>query len=204
MLGRSTASCVQQLQKIAAVYEPTADREPPIVPDFHTVRQALNVASADQRILVLVHGTAEDTRPVRESLRDVASDDRIIGRFHFDFDTTDDWKANITELREESGITLIRPDEFGMSGTVMRQLPLNTGRSKVVQSLIHANSEFARTSQKKDYSTHVTKGRSMGIYFEGGVPYGEDRDGDGQIDRSGRTSGRSRSRNRNTSGRQQR
>ena len=164
------------------------------MPDFHSVRQAMNVASADQRVLVLIHGSEEETKPVRESLRSVAFDERVIGRFHFDFESSDEWKKNVSELKDGSGIILIRPDEFGMKGTVMHQLPLTADNATVIKSLIHINSVFAQTTQKKVYSTHVTKGRRLGVYFEGMVPYGEDRDGDGEIDRGGRTQGRSRSR----------
>ena len=81
---------------------------------------------------------------------------------------------------------VIRPGEFGMDGTVMNQLPLDAETKDITVALLAANTEFAGSTNKKVYSGHVAKGQELGIYFEGGVPYGEDRDGDGLIDRGGR------------------
>lgn len=198
VLGRRTSDSVRQMERVAEVYGSIADPKDALVPDFHSVRQALNVASADQRILVLVHGPDKATETLHKSLREVSNDDRIVGRFHFDFDSTNSWQKNVTGVASDSGICLIRPDEFGMKGSVMKQLPLSADNSDVISALIAANSEFAATTEKKVYSSHVSKGQQLGIYFEGAVPYGEDRDGDGQIDRAGRGGGgggRSRSRN---------
>lgn len=188
VLGRRSAP--DRMAEVAALYPPTVDVKQAIVPDFHSVRQAMNVASADQRVLVLVHGSNESTQPLRESLRAVVSDERIIGRFHFDFDSGDEWKKSISRLKGNSGIALIRSGEFGLEGSVMHQLPLEADNSSVITALVAANKEFARTTAKKVYSDHVSKGRREGIYFEGAVPYGEDRDGDGLIDKLIRGGGR--------------
>ncbi|MEM7014061.1 MAG: hypothetical protein AAF585_21590, partial [Verrucomicrobiota bacterium] len=45
--------------------------------------------------------------------------------------------------------------------------------------------KFAQTEERKVYSDHVALGRQEGILFESGMPYGEDRDGDGEIDHRG-------------------
>ena len=191
VLGRSTAACVAQLERVASVY-PT--KEEPIthnVQDFHSVRQALNVASADQRVLMLVHGPDEQTEPLRRSLKAVANDPQIVGRFHIDFDASSDWKKKIENLRDEPSIVLVRPGEFGLTGKVMAQLPLTAETAAIRSALLTVNKEFTATTKKKVYSEHVSRGRSLNIYFESDVPYGEDRDGDGKIDRGGPGSGRS-------------
>ena len=172
-----------EMKQYAFWYPASADIKEAIVPDFHSFRQALNVASADQRVLVLVHAPAEQEKNLRQSLRAVANDQRIIGRFHFDFDQGHSWKKNIEGTRDGPGIILINPGEFGMAGKVMRQLPLDADASEIISAMTDANTQFAATTKKKVYSEHVAKGQSAGIYFEGAVPYGEDRDGDGQIDR---------------------
>ena len=79
-------SSVIQMKTIAAKYPDKKDGSQAIVQDFHSVRQALNVASADQRVLVVVSGPADQTRQLRTSLQSVTNDERIVGRFHFDFD----------------------------------------------------------------------------------------------------------------------
>ena len=69
VLGYNSAA--NELAIVAADYPTTADRTQAVVPDFHSVRQALNVASADQRVLVLVYGAKEELTPLQESLREV-------------------------------------------------------------------------------------------------------------------------------------
>ena len=171
-----------EVSLIAKKYAAKASAKEAIVQDFHTVRQALNVASADQRVLVIVHGPKTKTDPLKESLKAVANDERVIGRFHFDFDETDKWQKTVSGLKLDSGIAVIRPSEFGMKGTVMSHLPLDTSNGEIIKSLLEANATFAKSTKKKVYSQHVEKGRQQGIYFEGAVEYGEDRDGDGKID----------------------
>ena len=180
------------MERYALEFPATADLSDAIVPDFHSFRQALNVASADQRVLVLVNAPADKEKELRQSLRAVANDERIIGRFHFDFDGEDAWKKNIEGTNDDAAVVLIHPGEFGMKGKVMKQLPLTSTPDAIVAAMLEANKTFAETTEKKVYSKHVAKGRSQGIYFEGAVPYGEDRDGDGQIDRGpgGRGGGR--------------
>lgn len=194
VLGRNS---VEKMETLAALYPPTADVKDAIVQDFHTVRQALNVASADQRVLVIISGADEQTQPLRDSLRAVASDNRVVGRFHFDFEADNAWKENVAGTNDQPGLVVIRPGEFGMDGTVIKQLSLDADNSEIVDSLIAANTEFAKSTEKKVYKYHVARGRDQGIYFEGNVPYGEDRDGDGEVDHGG---GRSRGGSRSRSG----
>lgn len=178
-------SSVIQMKTVAAKYPDKKDGRQAIVQDFHSVRQALNVASADQRVLIVVSGPTKQTNELRTSLKEVTNDQRIVGRFHFDFDETTDWHKQIKGLMAKPSIVVIRPGEFGMTGTVMSQLPLATSNSEIVSTLLAANSEFAKTTKKKVYSSHVSKGTKLGIYFDSVVPYGEDRDGDGKIDHRG-------------------
>ncbi len=178
-------SSVIQMKTVAAKYPDRKNGRLALVQDFHSVRQALNVASADQRVLVIVSGPKEQTDELRISLKSVTNDECIVGRFHFDFDETEDWHKQIKNVKAGPSIVVVRPGEFGMDGTVMNQLPLAAESSEIIKTLLVANSEFAKTTKKKVYSSHVSKGTRLGIYFDSVVPYGEDRDGDGKIDRRG-------------------
>lgn len=182
VLGRNAA---EKMNTIAALYPAKADVKQAIVPDFHSTRQAFNVASADQRILLIAHGTEDDLESLRESLKPVASHSEVVGRVHFDFQLDLTSNTKIKGLQQKSGIAIVRADEFGLRATVMQELPTSASADSVVEALKVANVEFAKTTEKKVYSTHVAKGRKEGIYFEGNVPYGEDRDGDGEIDHRG-------------------
>lgn len=174
------------MNKIAEQYRAKADSRQALVPDFHSVRQALNVASADQRVLVLLTGSEQDLATLRTSLRTVASDPQVLGRFHFDFEAQPaEWTQSITGADGESGILLIRPSEFGTKGEVLAQLSLGADNPRIVAALVAANATFAKTTKKKTYLDHVQKGKQLGIYFESPVPYGEDRNADGVIDAKG-------------------
>ena len=93
VLGHRSAT--EQLRRLALQYPAKAQLSDAGVQDFHTFRQALNVASADQRVLVLIHAPAKKEAELRESLKSVANDEKVIGRFHFDFDGSDKWKEPI-------------------------------------------------------------------------------------------------------------
>ncbi len=183
VFGRRSAT--QQLQQFAIQYPAKADRREAIVQDFHSFRQALNVASADQRVLVLVYAPSEEVSRLRKSLKPVANADQVVGRFHFDFETSSEWIEKIEGANDKPGIFIIAPGEFGLKGKLLQRLPIKTHSPSLTAALLRANRSYAKSTPKKDYGSHVAKGRRQGIYFEAAVPYGEDRDGDGEIDRKG-------------------
>ncbi|MFT4587799.1 MAG: hypothetical protein ACI9VS_000472 [Candidatus Binatia bacterium] len=187
----SDAGVISSMTAIADRYSVKGDPAKAVVEDFHSVRQALNVASADQRVLALVAGSGAEIKAAKESLRAVASHKDVIGRFHFDFDSGYGWRDSIKGEESSGGIFLIRPGEFGMDGEVMAQLAFDAGTAAIRAALEKARVKFAATTKKKVYSEHVARGGKLGIYFEGNVEYGEDRDGDGQVDRGRGGGGRS-------------
>lgn len=185
---------VSGMARIAGKYPRKGGAGSPVVQDFHSFRQALNVASADQRLLLFVAAPAKKRKALRESLRPVLGDPELLGRFHCDFgDKANDahWAGAVEGVAGKSGLFIIQADPFGMKGTVRARLALDAEPGDVKSALIDANAAFAREEERKVYREHVSQGRREGIYFEGGMPYGEDRDGDGKIDhRGGRGSGR--------------
>lgn len=176
------ARVISSMKAIADRYPVKGDPAAAVVEDFHSVRQALNVASADQRVLALIAGSGKEIEGARESLKAVANHKDVIGRFHFDFDAGYGWRDSVKGEKAGSGIFLIRPGEFGMDGEVIGQLDWKADSDAILAALEKARVEFAATTEKKVYSEHVSKGGILGIYFEGNVEYGEDRDGDGKVD----------------------
>ena len=97
------------------------------MPDFPNFRLGLNVASADQRVLVLVTGNAEEVRKARKSLVAVSNDAEVIGRFHYDFGTdAESWRKALPESKGGAQIMIIAPDTCGQRGRVMKSLALDT------------------------------------------------------------------------------
>ncbi len=191
---------VAAMEKVARKYEARGDASETVVQDFHSFRQALNVASGDQRLLLFVAAPQKDLASTARTLAPVMVDPRIIGRFHVDLigDKGDEkWMDMVSDAEPSFGpsIYIIQSDKFGQTGTALKQLPANTNGDQIKSALLAANKTFASQEQRKVYSQHVSDGRRQGVYFEGGVEYGEDRDGDGKIDRrrgggNGRRSGK--------------
>lgn len=176
---------VEALQKISSNYREKGPESEAVVPDFHTTRQALNVASGDQRLLLLtVTGQQERGRAVK-TLQAVLNDSDVVGRFHHDFTEKEDepnWGELVTGEKAKSGHFIIQADSFGLEGTVLSEFPLTVEVKALKKALQEANASFAKGEERKVYRNHVQEGRRKGVHFENGMPYGEDRDGDGVID----------------------
>ena len=176
---------IEELTNIARRFRPKGDTNDQTLQDFHTFRQALNVASADQRLLLFVISPETSHSKVKSTLRPVMADSTVVGRFHVDFadqNTDKDWDEKIQKSSNQPGYFIIRAGQFGQSGSVMEHLPLTASKDQVKTALLEANREYAATEDRKDYGDHVSLGRRERIYFENEMPYGEDRDGDGVID----------------------
>lgn len=172
------------MNTIAAKYKTKADTKDAILQDFHSFKQSLNVASADQRLLLFSIPTKSTANKESASLRKVFNDKDISGRFHFDTaaKTDAEWSKAIEGDKQKSGHFIIRPGKFGMTGTVMAELPLKSSPELIKTTLLKCNATYAKTEKRKTYSSHVSEGKRKGIEFENTMPHGEDRDGDGKID----------------------
>ena len=76
-----------------------------------------------------------------------------------------------------------------MDGSIENRLPLTADLDEIKATLLFENMKFNATEERKDYSRHVMSGKRAGINYESEIPYGEDLDGDGEIDQSGRRGG---------------
>ncbi len=178
----------EALEAIAAKYESRGKVSEAALPDFPSFKLALNVSAADERVLMLLAGSPNQLGEAEKRLRSLVWDPKVQGRFHHDLDTTGDWKEPLSLGKDASaGIYLIKPDTFGLEGEVIEKLPLDAANDIIVRALAKANTHYAETTEKKNYSDHVAEGRRRGITIEMAMPYGEDRDGDGEIDPRGRS-----------------
>jgi len=186
-----TTKVVAQMEAIAKRFEPKGAETPAILQDFHSFRQALNVAAADQRLLVFV-ADPEGISPQAgwmPPLRSVFSNPTIVGRFHVDLHHGD-WATKgaadaIEGEQPQAGIWILRADPFGTTGKVVAHLPLAASADELEAALLEANAAFGEDETRKTYLDHVKQGRRERIFFENEIPYGEDRDGDGKADPRG-------------------
>lgn len=178
---------IAQLQVILKDFPPRKDASQAVVQDFHTFRQALNVASGDQRILLLTVASPERRSDLLPTLKKTLNDGKMIGRYHHDFaegEGDKNWAEQVAGEKTDakSGYLIIRPDRFGLKGEVVTHLPLTASAGELSAALTQANKDYAKDEERKVYRDHVREARRNGAYFENAVPYGEDRDGDGVID----------------------
>jgi len=184
--GRGPHQVARNFNDLTALvedYSPRGNAHDSKVPDFNSFALALNVSSADQQVLVVIAGPDEEIQMVGVRLRPMVWSDDMVGRFQYDFET--DMKkleAPLALKKAEPGIYIIKPDTFGLDGEVMASLPLDVQLPALKAAMVQGNTQFARSTKKKIYSTHVADGRRAGKRIKMAMPFGEDRDGDGKID----------------------
>lgn len=187
----SNESIIREMKRIASRYSPKSGEKDAVLQDFLSFRQALVVASADQRLLVFVNADKSAAEKISPTLKQLFADKEIVGRFHLDFAGEEDqeWSESVDGAKSQPAINIIRAGKFGLEGKVMEQLPLKTSLNELKTSLLANNEKFGSTEKRKVYADHVMEGKRKGIKYESEIPYGEDRDGDGAIDSRGRRGG---------------
>jgi len=160
---------IREMNKIAKRFEPVEEDSPAVLQDFHSFRQALNVASADQRLLVFVNLKEEDRARAQDNFSRVFSDTDIVGKFHLNFadpKVDGDWAESIKGDTSSPGIFIIRSGTFGQDGVVMQKLPKTLSVEELKSAMVLANDEYSIMETRKTYSQHVMAGKRAGIHFE--------------------------------------
>ena len=182
-----TEDFVSKLESILTKYPEKEQAAVPPLPDFNSFKLALNIASADQRVLMLIAGPADQLGKTEKRLRPLVWNADVQGRFHIDLETdAASWQKPLA-LSEDasSGIYVIQPGTYGLEGAVLERLDLSTKPKAILAALVNANTKHAETTEKKVYANHVRGGRAQGKSIEMAMPFGEDRDADGEIDQRG-------------------
>ena len=184
--GDSNDGIIRAMNGIASAYSAIGGEAE--LQDFLSFGQALNVASADQRLLIFVNADKTAVEEISPTLKELFVDEEIIGRFHLDFVGEEDekWRKSIKGAKSNPAINIIRAGKFGLDGVVMSQLPLDSSLDELKTTLLADNEKFSSSEQRKEYADHVMEGKRKGIKYESEIPYGEDRNGDGEIDQRGR------------------
>ncbi len=181
---RQVSLDLDRILEIAQDYQPKGHISESKIPDFNSFKLALNVASADQRVLILIAGNNAEVANTEKRLRSLAWSKNAIGRFQYDLETDAKmWKEALSKRgRHNNGIFLIHPAPYGLKGEVIERLSLDSSSKKIAAAMARANKHFAATTEKKNHSEHVSTGRRTGKKIEMAIEFGEDRDGDGKID----------------------
>ncbi|PQJ27726.1 hypothetical protein [Rubritalea profundi] len=182
--SKDIAPVIDEMGKIADKYKVKGSPNQEVLQDFDSFKQSLNVASADQRLLVFTVSPQSKMTSVKKTLRAVFNNPSVSGKFHFDIAGKGDvkWAESLKNVNAKTGIFLIRSHEFGQDGIVVKALPLDVSPRGLKADLLAMNKKFSEFEKRKDYGKHVNQGRREGVKFENNIQQGEDRDGDGKID----------------------
>jgi hypothetical protein len=162
-------SVARQMNQIAARFKPNRDQTDFVLQDFNSFRQALNVASADQRLLVCVNVEDKHRKNVESNLREVFADEEVSGKFHLDFldpDADKAWSKSIRGKTNQPGILIVRSGKFGLDGAVMATLSHSNDAAEIKSALLDANEKYSNAETRKQYAQHVQSGKRQGVYFE--------------------------------------
>ncbi|MGJ8673268.1 hypothetical protein [Rubritalea sp.] len=186
------ADVIEASEKILSKYPPRGNEKDARSPDFYSFKQALNVSSADQRLLVLTVAPMNQRDVAQQALMPVANDPEVRGKFHYDTAENSDaeWGNVVTGVQAKTGYFVIHAGEFGLKGKVVGHFPLGSNQAKMQSSLLTLNEAFKAQEEPKDYRQHLTKGRQMKINYSDNMVKGADKDADGVIDKNQRNGNR--------------
>ena len=167
---RTPENMALQMNKMLQQYKPTVpDSFVSPIPYVDRVDLALNVAASDNRPLIVAFGSDEkELAAINSKLQPLVWDPSVIGQFMY-ASTTDIAELKVlTGKDKSSGIFVVEPDEFGVSGKITQYVNLNAGSDDILTALKSGLKAF--TPFTKDHRLHIANGYTVGIEWETVVP----------------------------------
>ena len=146
-----------------------ANKKSTALPAMKSVRLGLNVASCDGLPFVVVVGkTRRDLDGLRKKLAGAVWKKELIGKFIFASTTEGKDLAPIKGAKFSPGIIVVKPDVYGLKGTVITKIGSRVGADKIEKTLRDVAKKFLRTA--KSHRDHVRRGRRAGLEWKTEVP----------------------------------
>lgn len=131
------------------------------LPVSKDLRRALNIAACDRQLLVVADRIPESTM---NKLRALSWKEPFLGRLAWGISKAAK-EANAIGLEaKKPGISIVRPGEFGLTSTVIAQLPANASE-QLLESELSKALQSSR-SPEKNYRRHVLKGQRLNKSWE--------------------------------------
>lgn len=168
---RDAKDMAADLRRLADPYRKTANanKKSTALPAMKSVRLGLNVASCDGLPFVVVVGkTRRDLDGLQKKLAGAVWKKDLIGKFIFASTTEAKDLASIKGATFSAGIMVIKPDAYGVKGTVITEIGLRAGADKLEKTLLGVAAKFVRTA--KSHRDHVRQGRRAGLEWKTEVP----------------------------------
>ena len=167
---RTPENMATQMKRIAASYKSSVDQSyiPP-VPLIDRVDLAMNVAASDNRPLaVFYHANPDDLKSMVEVVRPIIDDVRLTGQFMFAATTKRVDLKPILKAEGESGVYLVEPDEYGVSGKLVGFVPVGEVAKQLSEEMLRSLGQFR--PYQKSQQQHISDGYAFGIEWETVVP----------------------------------
>ena len=151
-----------------------AGRTEPLRSDTHlplmkSLELALNVAAADGLPLVVtVAASDERLSALNRRLVPSAWKESLAGQFIYVAVRDAKQLKPLTGEVSGEGILLVEPDQFGLSGKVLKRLSLDADRQTIESSMNDVVTTFPR--DHKDHNSHVRLGIQLGIDWKSQIP----------------------------------
>lgn len=172
--GPSFRSAVHMAQKmnqiIRAEYPDARDHrwDNERLPEVRSLELAINVAACDGLPLIVSVGDDKSLPQIRKQLLPHAWSEEFAGKFVF---ASANSSADLRPLGHKpnnfSGVYLVEPDPFGLSGRVMEKIADAT-TAVDPEGLTSMLNDF--TPPKKDHRQHVVSGFQFGFKWETAIP----------------------------------
>ena len=95
-------------------------------------------------------------------------DEELAGKFIYASTTDFDDLQIVSGLRSETGIMVIEPDTYGMTGKLIAAIDADVSASELKETLSYAADSFVRNS--KSHGSHVRNGRRNDRIWKTEVP----------------------------------
>jgi hypothetical protein len=166
---RGSADMAKGMNEIASKYKNSkealnTDTQVPFTEDL-TI--GLNVASADGLPLVLVVPENEDSLAgIVKAMLPVVWSDPVAGQFAYAVASGEKSLKVITGIEQgATGVFVVQPDQFGLSGKVLAKLDLKSGAREKLQEVV---ASYPR--KPMDHDAHVQLGIDLGIDWISEIP----------------------------------
>jgi hypothetical protein len=160
----------EAMNRIAGTYP---GREPapgtlPELPRVRNLRLAIDVAACDHQPLVVFFAPdATARRALEDRLARLAWAQEFLGRFVFVAAAAEELSL-IPGARLEAGVFVVQPDQFGLRGSVLRQIGADVGPDELAKGLREGAALFR--PEVTSFGEHVQAGHELGIFWETLLP----------------------------------
>ncbi|MEO8495646.1 MAG: thioredoxin family protein [Planctomycetota bacterium] len=139
------------------------------LPRMNSIDIALNVAACDNLpVLVTFAESEQRLAEINDALLQTAWSEPLAGQFVYRSTSNKQELKPIPGVKAAEGILVVEPDQYGLSGKILCELPGNPTADQMAAELSQAVAAFSR--RPPEYTSHIKLGIQLGIDWESAIP----------------------------------